>query len=190
MEQQGQISRCSRCSITSGVIGGISITRWRNGSGSSPCNKVPQWRQASGWCSTTSFTRSIGSSFGPDPGWPGWPPRLRPLPLRCAGGLNPGPSLEGGLEELRELRPICSRRLASSVARAVSLLRSCSISCCWARMNCLASGGHDSQSASGIPAGGVLITDGLCLRCNRESSCSQEFSSVSARDEPSRPLNR
>ena len=27
-----------------------------------------------------------------------------PLPLRRAGGLNPGPSLEGGLEELRELR--------------------------------------------------------------------------------------
>jgi hypothetical protein len=26
VEQQGHTSRCSRCSITSGVIGGISIT--------------------------------------------------------------------------------------------------------------------------------------------------------------------
>ena len=30
--------------------------------------------------------------------------------------------------------------------------------------------GVASQSASGIPAGGVFITGGLCLRCNRESS--------------------
>jgi hypothetical protein len=37
-----------------------------------------------------------------------------------SSGLNPWPSLEGGLEELRELRPIRSRRLASSVAKAVS----------------------------------------------------------------------
>jgi len=103
--------------------------------------------------------------------------------------LHPGPSLEGGLEELRELRPIRSRRLASSVANAVSWLRSCSISCCWTRMNCLASGGHDSQSASGIPAGGVLITDSLCLRSNQESSCRQGFSSNKVRAEPSRPLN-
>ena len=34
--------------------------------------------------------------------------------------LKPRPSLEGGLEELRELRLIRSCRLASSVARAVS----------------------------------------------------------------------
>jgi|LakMenE18May11ns_1017448.scaffolds.fasta_scaffold9954617_5 hypothetical protein len=39
--------------------------------------------------------------------------------------------------------------------------------------NRLAAGGHNRQSASGIPAGGVLITGGLCLRCNRESSCRQ-----------------
>ena len=38
------------------------------------------------WCSTTSSTRSIGSSFGPDPGWPGCPPRLRPLAFRRSGG--------------------------------------------------------------------------------------------------------
>ena len=106
---------------------------------------------------------SMSSSSGPDPGWSGCPPRLRPLPLRRAGVINPGPPLEGGLEELRELRPIRSRSWASSIARAASWLRSCSISCYWTRMNSLASGGHNSQSASGIPAGGVLITGGLCL---------------------------
>ena len=86
---------------------------------------------------------------------------LRPLPLRRSGGLNPGPSLEGGLEELRELRPIRSRRLASSVARAVSWLRSSSFSCCWARMKARTATGVASQSASAIPAGGLLITGGL-----------------------------
>jgi len=108
-------------------------------------------------------TELNGSNSGPLPGWPGYPPRLRPLPLRHSGGFNPGPSLEGGLEELRELRPIRSCRLASSLARAESLLGNSSFSCCWARINCLASGGRDSQSASGIPARGVLITGGLCL---------------------------
>ena len=49
------------------VIGGISITLWRNGSGSSPSSNEPQCWQASGWCSTTASTRSIGSSSGPDP---------------------------------------------------------------------------------------------------------------------------
>ena len=43
--------------------------------------------------------------------------------------LKPGPSLEGGLEELRELRPIRYRRLANSVDREVSWLRSSSFSC-------------------------------------------------------------
>ena len=109
--------------------------------------------------------------------------------MRRAGGLNPGPSLDGGFEELRELRPIRSRRRASSVAKAASWLRSCSISCCWARMNALASGGHNSQSASGIPAGGELITGGLCLRCKPESSSRQGFSRAQVRRELSRPLN-
>jgi hypothetical protein len=44
---------------------------------------------------------------------------------RASAQRWPGPSLEGGLEESREeLRPIRSRRLASSVARAVSWERS------------------------------------------------------------------
>jgi hypothetical protein len=34
--------------------------------------------------------------------------RLAAMSLRRSGGLKPGPSLEGDLEELRELRPIRS----------------------------------------------------------------------------------
>ncbi|MFN7679040.1 MAG: hypothetical protein ACK5QW_10675, partial [Cyanobacteriota bacterium] len=45
------------------------------------------------------------------------------------------------------------------------------------------------HSASGIPAGGALITSGLCLRCKRESSYRQGFSRAEVRLEPSRPLN-
>jgi hypothetical protein len=48
----------------------------------------------------------------------------RPIARRASAKRWPGPSLEGGLEELRELRPMSSRRLANSVARAVSWLRS------------------------------------------------------------------
>jgi len=64
---------------------------------------------------------------------------------------------------LRELRPIRSRKLASSLARAVNWLRSSSFSCCWARMKARTAAGVANQSASGIPAGGLLITGGLCL---------------------------
>jgi hypothetical protein len=49
--------------------------------------------------------------------------------------------------------------------------------------------GVASQSASGIPGGGLLITGGLCLRYNRESSCRQGFSRAEVLVEPSRPLN-
>ena len=45
-------------------------------------------------------------------------PRLRPVPLQRPGGLNKGPLLEGNLEDLRELGPIRSRRLASHVCMA------------------------------------------------------------------------
>lgn len=56
-------------------------------------------------------------------------------------------------------------------------------------MNALAVAGHDNQSASGIPAGGVLITGGLSLRCNRELSRRPGFSRNHVRNEPPRSLN-
>jgi len=56
-------------------------------------------------------------------------------------------------------------------------------------MKDLTADGVASQSASEIPAGGVLITGGLCLRCNRESSCCQGFGWANVRSEPSHPLN-
>jgi hypothetical protein len=77
-------------------------------------------RQASFLCSTTSPTRTIGISSCPDPGWPRWLPRLRPLPLRRSGGLKPRPSLQGGLEEFRDLWAIRSRGFARPVTRKVS----------------------------------------------------------------------
>ena len=90
---------------------------------------------------------------------------------------------------MRELRPIRSWSLASSVAREVSWRPSCSFSRSWARIEDRTAAGVVSQAASEIPAGGVLITGGLCLRCNRESSCFQGFSWANVRSEPSRPLN-
>ena len=57
-------------------------------------------------------------------------------------------------------------------------------------MKTLTAAGVASQSASEIPAGVVLITGGLCLRCNQESSFRQEFNRAEVRSEQSRPLNR
>ena len=102
------------------------------------------------------------------------------------------PSLEGGLEELRELRPIRSRSSASSVAKAVSCAQSCSFSsrsaCTWPTISRTLAG-VAAQSASEIPAGGALIAGGLYLRCNRESGRRQGFSRIEVRHELSRPLN-
>jgi hypothetical protein len=42
------------------------------------------------------------------------------MPFCRSGALKRGPSLEGGLEALLELRPIRSRKLASSLAKLVS----------------------------------------------------------------------
>ena len=70
------------------------------------------------------------STTGPDPGWPGSPPRLRLLPLGSSGGLNSDPSVVGGVEELRDLLQIHTRRLASSVAMELIYERSLSISSC------------------------------------------------------------
>ena len=50
--------------------------------------------------------------------------------------LKPKHVTDGGLEELRELRPIRSRRFASSVARPVSCTRSSSFSCLSAGISC------------------------------------------------------
>jgi hypothetical protein len=89
------------------------------------------------------------------PGWPSWPPRLRPLPLRfsLAEGLKPEPSLEGGFEEFLELRPFCSSSWATR-------LISCSNSARTA-------GGVASQSEPLTPASGGNISGCLMLRSKR-----------------------
>jgi hypothetical protein len=95
--------------------------------------------------------------------------------LAPLGWLKPGPIDGGRLGQLRKLRPIRSRGLASSLAKAESWLRSCSISCCWARMKARTTVGVANQSASEIPAGGAAIACSLCVRCTRESGCRQGF---------------
>ena len=84
-------------------------------------------------------------------------------------------SLEGGFEELRDVRPIRSRRLASSVAIAVSCARSYSITFCRARIKALERVFLPSRSASEIPAGGVIISSCLLPRNKRESIRCQEL---------------
>jgi len=88
------------------------------------------------------------------------------------------------------IRPICSHRLASSVAMPVSWLRNSAFSCCWARTNPRPATGVASQSASELPTGVLIFTGGLCLRYNRGSSCRQGFSRAEVRRKPLRPLKR
>ena len=104
------------------------------------------------------------------------------------------PSLEGGLEEWRGRRPIRSRRLASSVAKAVSWVRSCSfsclrtwISCCWDQFSALMPAAVACQSASDIPTGGVVIATDLSLRCKRDPSRGQRFCRANVRSENPAP---
>ena len=85
-------------------------------------------------------------------GWPGWPPRLRPLPLRRSCGLNSGPTLEGGLDDLRELRPMRTRRLASTIAKKVNRAIIGSIYSWWAWCNRRTATGVASHSAYESPA--------------------------------------
>jgi hypothetical protein len=56
-------------------------------------------------------------------------------------------------------------------------------------MKSLTPAGHDCQSASEIPDGGVVIAGNLWLRCNRDSSRRQGFSRGDVRYELSCPLN-
>ena len=101
-------------------------------------------------------------------------PFRRLVARRASAQRWPGPSLDGGLEDLRELRPIRCRMLASSLAEVVSCTRRSSfsclrpwISCCWDNISVLTPAGDACQSASAIPAGGMVIEGGLRLRCNR-----------------------
>ena len=80
-----------------------------------------------------SLTCSTGTNFRRLPGCPGWPPRLRPL-LACRRGLGGtcGPSLEGGCEELCELRLTCSRKSATSASNACTWPTKISTNACTA----------------------------------------------------------
>ncbi len=93
------------------------------------------------------------------PGCPSWPPRLRPEPFvfSLAVGLKPLPSLNGGLDELLEVRLICS----SSWATRADNVSICEISCV---TRTLTAGGVASQSRSAMPAGGRPISACLALR--------------------------
>ena len=115
----GQRTPCSRCSLTLTAIGGNSATWCRHGSAASTSSRsakmCAQERHRSGQCSTTSSTRSSASSRRCLPSCPGWPPRLRPEPVRPGRGGAQGGSCDGESDELRELR--FSRR-SSSATRA------------------------------------------------------------------------
>ncbi len=67
-----------RYSVTSGLIGGTSITCRRLGVGSSPRSGAPHSSHDGGLSSTILSTLSGGRSGRVVPLWPGWPPRFRP----------------------------------------------------------------------------------------------------------------
>jgi hypothetical protein len=114
---------------------------------------------------------------------------VRPLPLRGSGGLKLVPSLEGVLEKLRELRPIRIPQ-AGLFDRQGGELGALLLDFLLVILDdSLDPAGHDNQSASEMPAGGLHITDGFCLRCNRDSSCCQRLSRAKVRGRLSRPLD-
>jgi hypothetical protein len=96
---------------------------------------------------------------------------LAALALRRVVGLKPGPSLDGGQEELSALRLIRSRNWPSVVAMEVSCARSCSFSslrvCTWPTKS-LTLAGVTAKPASEIQLEGALIACSLYLRCNQD----------------------
>jgi hypothetical protein len=93
---------------------------------------LPQPVQAPGSCMTTSS--GTGTCRSVRPSRPGCPPGLRPdRPRSDFGAGLSSPSVDGGLEELRE--EAASRRSSSAIRASCSAIRaSCSASraCSWA----------------------------------------------------------
>jgi len=166
----GAISRCDRCSITWADIGGMSITWCRWGSGSSPCNRVPQRRQALGW---DPARRRIALPAAA-------PARYRSGPAarhacghcRCGGqaAKNPGHHWRAALRSCGSCGQAVPAGQPVPWPRTVSCWRSCSFSSCKActwLTSSLTLDGVAGQSASEIPAGALLISSNLCLRSKR-----------------------
>jgi hypothetical protein len=113
---------------TSGRTGGISATWCRSGSGSSPCSAAPQPRHYVGLTSKVSRSCSGGTSARVCRWCPACPPRLRPE--GGTGGrrlsLTAGGSVEGGLEDLVELK--LSRLRSEEVGVPSTLGRSVGLS--------------------------------------------------------------
>src|SRR5512135_899526 len=93
----------------------------------------------------TWWTRSAGSRSRWYPGCPGCPPGWRPVGRLTTGLGAPGGSVEGGIEELEELRLSCWRRSRTSASKsAIRWSAACK------RARCLSHSGH-------------RVTEGLAL---------------------------
>jgi hypothetical protein len=115
----------SRCSTTRTVIFGMSNT-WRRvtAAGRPPAGRsAPQPVQAPGSWTTTSAGFSTCRRVRPS--CPGCPPGLRPdRPRSDFGAGLSSPSLDGGIEELREEATNC--RFSSTISASCSASRACS----------------------------------------------------------------
>src|SRR3954451_3172715 len=85
----------------------------------------------------TWLTRSAGRRWRWFPGCPGCPPGLRPVGRLTVGLGAPGGSVEGGIEELEELRLSCWRRSRTSASRSAIRWSAAS-----KRARCLSHSGH------------------------------------------------
>src|SRR5512135_2757626 len=97
----------------------------------------------------TWLTRSAGRRSRQCPGCPGCPPGLRPVGRLTTGLGAPGGSVEGGIEELEEVRLSCWRRSRTSASKVAIRWRAASKSA-----RCLSHSGH------GAPEGWALALMG------------------------------
>jgi hypothetical protein len=94
--QSQHVRVCLRYSMTSGLIGGTSITCRRFGFGSSPRSGAPHSSHDGGLMSTILSTLSGERSWRVVPLWPGWPPRFRPDGFLFGRAATFGGSDDGG----------------------------------------------------------------------------------------------
>src|SRR5512143_2909892 len=85
----------------------------------------------------TWLTRSARRRSGQCPGCPGCPPGLRAVGRLTPGLGAPGGSVEGGIEEVEEVRLSCWRRSRTSASKAAIRWRAAS-----KRGRCLSHPGH------------------------------------------------
>jgi len=120
---QEHVTALRRYSVVCGTMGGTSVTWYRSALSSRVCGSATQqFSHLVGYISTKTVTCSTGTSSRLLPRRPCWPPRLRFVPpLLLSPARAPGPSLDGGKDELPRVLPQLGHQLRDRLCQLCDL---------------------------------------------------------------------